>query len=41
MDKVDTMYPFHPKSLVEVKKDETRLRYTSQEVSSWQEELGE
>lgn len=40
LDKVDPMYPFHPKSLVEIKKDETRLRFTSQEVQTWLDELG-
>ena len=39
LDKVDSMYPFHPKSLVEIKKDETRLRFTSQEVVTWVDEL--
>lgn len=34
------MYSFHPKSLVEIKKDETRLRFTSQEVTTWLDELG-
>lgn len=41
LDKVDPMYSFHPKSLVELKKDETRLRYTSQEVATWLDELGQ
>ncbi|KAK6628131.1 hypothetical protein RUM44_010614 [Polyplax serrata] len=40
LDKVDPMYSFHPKSLVEIKKDETRLRFTSQEVTTWLDELG-
>ena len=33
LDTVDTMYPFHSNSLVKFKKDETRLKLTSQEVS--------
>ncbi|KAJ9575045.1 hypothetical protein L9F63_007780, partial [Diploptera punctata] len=34
LDKVDVFYPFHPASLVDVKND-TRLRFTSQEAASW------
>lgn len=38
LDKVDFLYPFHPSSLVDIKND-TRLRYTSQETSDWLNEL--
>lgn len=40
MDKVDFLYPFHPNSFVDIKND-TRLRFTSQETSEWLEELSE
>lgn len=38
LDKVDFLYPFHPNSLVDIKND-TRLRYTSQETIDWLDEL--
>lgn len=38
LDKIDVLYPFHPSCLVEIKND-TRLRFTSQEVNDWLEEL--
>lgn len=38
LDKIDVLYPFHPSCLVEIKND-TRLRFTSQEVATWLEEL--
>ncbi|KAI4456816.1 ubiquitination factor e4 [Holotrichia oblita] len=38
LDKVDFLYPFHPSSLVDIKND-TRLRYASQETSDWLNEL--
>lgn len=40
LDKMDFMYPFHPESLISVAND-TRLKYTSQDVSNWLESLGE
>lgn len=39
LDKIDFYYPFHPNCAVEIK-NETRLKFTSQEVSEWLEELG-
>ncbi|XP_049949366.1 ubiquitin conjugation factor E4 B [Schistocerca serialis cubense] len=38
MDKVDVFYPFHPSSLIDVK-NETRLKFTSQEATSWLDDL--
>lgn len=40
LDKVDFLYPFHPSSIVDIKND-TRLRFASQETSEWLEELSE
>lgn len=39
LDKVDFLYPFHPSSLIDIKND-TRLKFTSQETADWLEELG-
>lgn len=39
LDKVDFLYPFHPNSVIDIKND-TRLRFTSQETSTWLEEIG-
>ncbi|GLG94106.1 Ubiquitin conjugation factor E4 B [Gryllus bimaculatus] len=40
LDKVDPYYPFHPSSKVEVKqRNETRLKFTSQEAGIWFDEL--
>ncbi|GLV34489.1 Ubiquitination factor E4B [Carabus blaptoides fortunei] len=38
LDKIDVLYPFHPSCLVEIKND-TRLRFASQEATKWLEEL--
>ncbi|XP_012285979.1 ubiquitin conjugation factor E4 B [Orussus abietinus] len=38
LDTVDTLYPFHPCSLVEIKYD-TRLKLSSQEVRTWLEKM--
>ncbi|XP_015606835.1 ubiquitin conjugation factor E4 B [Cephus cinctus] len=38
LDTVDTLYPFHPSSFVEIKND-TRLKLSSQEVAEWIKEL--
>ena len=38
LDKVDVFYPFHPSTMVDVK-NETRLRFTSQEAASWVDDL--
>ncbi|KAK0083631.1 hypothetical protein PV325_008472 [Microctonus aethiopoides] len=38
LDTVDTLYPFHPSSFVEIKND-TRLKLSSQEVTEWLQEL--
>ncbi|CAG9813429.1 unnamed protein product [Phaedon cochleariae] len=38
LDKVDFIYPFHPGTMINIKND-TRLKYTSQEVSDWLEEF--
>ncbi|KAJ8932414.1 hypothetical protein NQ314_014671 [Rhamnusium bicolor] len=40
LNKMDFMYPFHPGSLITIKND-TRLKFTSQEVSDWLDEFGE
>lgn len=40
LDKVDLLYPFHPNAVVDIKND-TRLKFTSQETADWLEELGE
>lgn len=39
LNKMDFMYPFHPSSLVNIQND-TRLIFTSQEVSDWLMEFG-
>uniref|UniRef100_A0A336M9J2 Ubiquitin conjugation factor E4 B n=1 Tax=Culicoides sonorensis TaxID=179676 RepID=A0A336M9J2_CULSO len=38
LDRVDIWYGFHPESLVQMK-DDTKLRFTSQEYTDWLEEL--
>nr|CAD7392943.1 unnamed protein product [Timema cristinae] len=38
LDKVDMFYPFHPSSTIDIK-NETRLKFTSQEVATWVDEL--
>lgn len=38
LDKIDFSYPFHPNSVVDIKND-TRLKFTSQEVTDWLENL--
>lgn len=38
LDKVDPYYPFHSSSMVDIKND-TRLKLTSQEVTSWLDQL--
>ncbi|PNF25093.1 hypothetical protein B7P43_G02009 [Cryptotermes secundus] len=38
LDKVDVFYPFHPSSLVDIKND-TRLKFTSQEAAAWLDDL--
>lgn len=38
LDKVDMHYPYHPESLIQLK-DDTKLRFTSQEFNDWLEEL--
>ncbi|XP_043469327.1 ubiquitin conjugation factor E4 B [Leptopilina heterotoma] len=39
LDTIDSMYPFHPNSLVDVT-NETRLKLSSQEVEDWLKETG-
>lgn len=39
LNKMDFMYPFHPGALISIKSD-TRLKFTSQEVSDWLDECG-
>ncbi|XP_045476375.1 ubiquitin conjugation factor E4 B isoform X2 [Harmonia axyridis] len=34
LDKIDPQYPFHPETMVNIK-NETRIKYTSQEVENW------
>lgn len=38
LENVDTLYPFHPSSMVDIK-DDTRLKFTSQESSDWLDQL--
>lgn len=38
LDKVDFLYPFHPNAVIDIKND-TRLKFTSQETADWLEEL--
>ncbi|XP_044253730.1 ubiquitin conjugation factor E4 B [Tribolium madens] len=38
LDKMDFLYPFHSESLICIKND-TRLKYTSQDVATWLESL--
>lgn len=38
LNKVDPLYPFHPSSLVDIKND-TKLKFTSQESADWLDEL--
>lgn len=40
LDRVDTWYAFHPESLVTMK-DDTKLRFTSQEYTDWLEKMSE
>ncbi|KAF5301989.1 hypothetical protein FQA39_LY19071 [Lamprigera yunnana] len=39
LDKINFYYPFHPNSVVDIKND-TRLKFTSQEVMDWLGNLG-
>lgn len=34
LDKIDPFYPFHPNTMVNIR-NETKIRYTSQEVDNW------
>lgn len=38
LDKIDIHYPYHPESMI-VMKDDTKLRFASQEYNEWLEEL--
>ena len=38
VDKVDAMYPYHPRGRLNLK-DDSRLKYSSQEVTEWLEKL--
>ncbi|CAH1405610.1 unnamed protein product [Nezara viridula] len=38
LENVDTLYPFHPSSMVDIK-DDTRLKFTSQESTDWLDQL--
>lgn len=38
LDKVDFLYPFHPNAVIDIKND-TRLKFASQETGDWLEEL--
>ncbi|KAB0793378.1 hypothetical protein PPYR_12998 [Photinus pyralis] len=38
LDKIDFYYPFHPNSVIDIK-NQTRLKFTSQEVTDWIEGL--
>lgn len=40
LDKIDIYYPYHPDSLIKLR-DDTKLRFTSQEFTEWMEELSE
>lgn len=40
LDRVDAWYAFHPESLVKMK-DDTKLRFTSQEYTDWLEKMSE
>lgn len=40
LDKIDFKYLFHPKTVIDIKND-TRLRFTSQETNQWLESFGE
>lgn len=40
LDKVDILYPYHPDSLIHMR-DDTKLRFTSQEFTDWLAELSE
>lgn len=39
LDKIDSLYLFHPKAVLDVKGD-TKLRFTSQETNEWLEDIG-
>ncbi|KAI1301826.1 Ubiquitin conjugation factor E4 B [Halotydeus destructor] len=41
LEKIDMMYPFHPKSRIAIKKDETRLKMSGPEVEKWLSSLAE
>jgi ubiquitin conjugation factor E4 B len=34
LDKVDPLYPYHPACVVDIRND-TRLKFTSQEAADW------
>ena len=38
-DKIEPLYQFHPKSLVSMRKDESRIKFTSNEADNWLAEL--
>ncbi|CAH1129076.1 unnamed protein product [Ceutorhynchus assimilis] len=38
-NKMDLMYPFHPQAMIQIQND-TRLKFSSQEVGDWLEEFG-
>jgi len=38
-EKVDPLYQFHPQSLVLIRKDESRIKFTSNEAEKWLSEL--
>ncbi|CAH0564355.1 unnamed protein product [Brassicogethes aeneus] len=39
LNRMDLLYGFHPDTLVQIKSDDTRLKFTSQEVTEWLEGL--
>lgn len=39
VEKVDILYPFHPKARVVIKKDETRLKMTTNDAEAWTSEV--
>lgn len=38
IEKIDSLYPFHPSTMVDIK-DDTRLKFTSQEAQDWLDEM--
>ena len=38
-DKIEPLYQFHPQSLIPIKKDESRIKYTTTEADNWLSEL--